>query len=139
MTNNLALAGDMPAILALEKILYAGIQVEMSVKHHHIEGVYCRELFIPAGTILTGKIHNKESISILAQGTIAITNGTDSRVINAPHVMVDKPGIKRLGHSITDCVFINVLRTDETEIDAIEKELVSDTFEQYEQQRIGQL
>jgi len=136
MTSELAKSGNMPTILALQEIMAGMEQVEMPVTHHQIEGVYMRELFIPAGTLLIGKIHNKENFSILASGTIRITNGTDSKIISAPHIMKDKPGIKRMGYAETDVVFINVLRTDLTDIDEIEKKLVSDTFEQYEQQRL---
>jgi len=137
MSSELANQGAMPAILALQDLMMGMEQVDMPVKHHQIKGVYCRELFIPAGTLLTGKIHNKENISILVQGTIRITNGTDFMIISAPHVMIDKPGIKRMGYAETDVVFINVLSTELTDIDEIEKELVSDTFEEYEMKRLG--
>jgi hypothetical protein len=132
--SNLALQGNMPEILALEKVLLTLEQVDCPVTHYHIEGVYVRSMFIPAGTVLTGAIHNKENISILAQGSIRVTNGTESVLISAPHIMVDKPGIKRLGVSETDVTFINVLRTDLTDIDELEKELVSQSFEEYDQQ-----
>lgn len=132
--SNLALQGNMPEILALEKVLLTLEQVDCPVTHYHIEGVYVRSMFIPAGTVITGAIHNKENISILAQGSIRVTNGTESVLITAPHIMVDKPGIKRLGVSETDVTFINVLRTDLTDIDELEKELVSQSFEEYDQQ-----
>jgi len=136
MNSELAKAGNMPQILEMEAFMRELPQVEMPVKHHFIDGVYMRELFIPAGTLLTGKIHNKENFSILASGTLRITNGTDSMIISAPHVMSDKPGIKRMGYAETDVVFINVIKTDLTDIDEIEKELVSETFEQYEQKQM---
>lgn len=130
--SSLALAGNMPEILALEKVLLTLEQVECPVSHYHIEGVYVRSMFIPAGTVLTGAIHNKENVSILAQGTIRVTNGTESKVITAPYIMVDQPGIKRLGVAETDVTFINVWRTDLTDIESLEKELRSESFEEYE-------
>jgi quercetin dioxygenase-like cupin family protein len=132
--SNLALQGNMPEILHIEQELLKLPQVECPVTHYHIDGVYARSMFIPAGTILTGKIHNFENIAILAKGTLRITNGTESYIITEGHVLVDEPGIKRLGVAETDVVFITVHRTDNTELPAIEKELVSDTFEEYEQQ-----
>lgn len=134
MSSLLALQGNMPEILALEKIILTLEQVECPISHYQIEGVYCRSMFIPAGTVITGAIHNKENISILAQGTIRVTNGTDSKLISAPYIMVDQPGIKRLGVSETDVTFINVIRTDLTDIDELEKELVSQSFDDYDQQ-----
>jgi hypothetical protein len=128
----LALAGNMPEILALEKVLLTLEQVECPVSHYHIDGVYVRSMFIPAGTVLTGAIHNKENVSILAQGIIRVTNGTESKVISAPYIMVDQAGIKRLGVAETDVTFINVWRTDLTDIESLEKELRSESFEEYE-------
>ena len=132
--SNLAELGTMPDILRIEKEILAMPQVTLPVEHYQVDGVYVRSMFIPAGTILTGKIHNFESIAILAKGRIRITNGTESYIISEGHIMVDKPGVKRLGYAETDVVFITVHRTDNTEIEAIEKELVSATFEEYEQQ-----
>lgn len=132
--SNLAELGTMPEILRIEQELLQMPQVELPIEHYQIDGVYARSMFIPAGTILTGKIHNFESIAILAKGRIRITNGTDSYIISEGHIMVDKPGVKRLGYAETDVIFITVHRTDNIEIEAIEKELVSATFEEYEQQ-----
>jgi len=132
--SNLAELGTMPEILRIEQELLQMPQVELPIEHYQIDGVYARSMFIPAGTILTGKIHNFESIAILAKGRIRITNGTESYIISEGHIMVDKPGVKRLGYAETDVIFITVHRTDNIEIEAIEKELVSATFEEYEQQ-----
>ena len=134
--SNLALLGTMPEILQIEQEILKLPQVECPVTHYQIEGVYVRSMFIHAGTMLTGKIHNKENIAILAQGTIRITNGSESYVLTAPHILVDRPGVKRLGYAETDVTFITVHRTDNVEIEALEKELVSKTFEEYEQQRL---
>jgi len=139
--SELATFGNMPKILELEALMKAMPQVESPAQHYHLSGVYCRSLFIPKGCLLTGKIHNHESIGILAQGTLRITNGDISTVVTAPYITVDKPGIKRLGYAETDCTFITVHRTDLDSIDAIEEALVSDSFEEYElktQQLIGE-
>jgi quercetin dioxygenase-like cupin family protein len=132
--SNLATLGNIPEILQIEAQILQMPQVELPIEHYQIKGVYARSMFIPAGTLLTGKIHNFESIAILAKGTIRITNGTESYVISEGHIMVDQPGVKRLGYAETDVIFITVHRTDNTEIEAIEDELVSTTFEEYEQQ-----
>jgi hypothetical protein len=139
--SDLATLGTMPKILELETLMRTMPQVDSPAEHYHLSGVYCRSLFIPKGCLLTGKIHNHESIGILAQGTLRITNGETSTVVTAPYITVDKPGIKRLGYAETDCTFITVHRTDLDSIDAIEEALVSDSFEEYElktQQLIGE-
>jgi hypothetical protein len=139
--SDLATLGNMPKILELEALMRTMPQVESPAQHYHLSGVYCRSLFIPKGCLLTGKIHNHESIGILAQGTLRITNGETSVVVTAPYITVDKPGVKRLGYAETDCTFITVHRTDLDSVEAIEDALVSDTFEEYgqkTQQLIGE-
>lgn len=140
--NNLAEQGNTPAILALEQAMLTSfdqeaLKAQTDTQHYQIKGVYARTMFVPAGMLVTGKIHNFESIGILAQGTMRITNGETSALVSAPYIAVDKPGIKRLGYAETDCTFISVHRTDAEEITDIEDELVSDTFEEYEIKRLG--
>jgi hypothetical protein len=140
--NTIAELGNTPAILAIEQAMLASFDQEAlkartDTQHYKIKGVYARTMFVPAGMLVTGKIHNFESIGILAQGTMRITNGETSVLVSAPYIAVDKPGIKRLGYAETDCTFISVHRTDAEEITDIEDELVSDTFEEFETKRLG--
>lgn len=106
---------------------------EFDVAHYQIKGVYVRSLFIPKDMVLTGAIHNSEHISILAQGTIRVFDGEEYKEITAPHIAVEKAGIKRLGYALTDCTFINVIRTDLIDIADIEHEAVSKTVEEFNQ------
>jgi hypothetical protein len=140
--SDLATQGNTPFILAIEAAMkanfdQAALKELTDTQHYRIPGVYARTMFVPAGMAITGKIHNFESIGILAQGTMRITNGETSVIVSAPHISVDKPGIKRFGYAETDCTFISVHRTDAETIDAIEDELVSDTFEEFEIKRLG--
>lgn len=124
----------MPDILNIEQHIASMEQDTLhTVEHYQIDGVYVRALKMKAGTVLTGKIHKKEHISILAHGEIAVADANDVKRIKAPYIMIDKPGIKRLGYCLSDVTFINVLRTDKTEIPDIEQEAVCDTFEEYDQ------
>jgi len=125
-----------PQIEAYEKAALAYPQTESEALHYQIAGVYARVVFIPAGQIATGKIHNHESIGILAQGTMRVSNGGVSKLITAPYIAIEQPGIKRIAITETDCTFITVHRTDKTSISDIEHELVCDTLDDYEQKRI---
>ena len=140
--SDLATQGNMPEILALESWIKANVDQEAllettELNHYRIPGVYARELKLKAGTILTGKIHNFESMGILSQGRMRILTSEGAKVVEAPYVTVDKPGIKRLGVCETDCTFVSIHRTDAETIEDIEDELVSDTFEQFELKRLG--
>ena len=129
--NNLSVAEGTRVIEDIERVLKTLPQEHTQAEHYQLDGVYVRSLFIPKGYLLTGKIHNHESIGILAQGTLRISNGTECKIVSAPYITVDQPGIKRLGYAETDCTFITVHRTDKKEIEDIEDELVSDSIEEY--------
>lgn len=105
---------------------------EMPVEHYQIEGVYCRSLFIPAGMCAVGKVHNHEHIAILAQGTMRLFD----EEFTAPYICITPAGTKRAVYAVTDCTFINVIRTDLTEITEIEAEAVSSTFEEFETRKL---
>ncbi|MNW18204.1 hypothetical protein D3C71_2176720 [compost metagenome] len=48
----------------------------------------------------------------------------------AGHVAVSKPGIQKVGYAHQDTVFINVFRTDETDIEKIEAEVATTEYQE---------
>ena len=74
-----------------ERILEDGRSIELEVIHHFAPGMYARELRIPAGVLLTGKIHKTEHLNILAKGRIEISNMGESRQLTAPYTFVSPP------------------------------------------------
>lgn len=108
--------------------LPAGEQREFEVQHTLIDGVYTRTLFIPKDSMLVGKIHLKECVNIVAKGDISVLTETGMGRFQAGHVAVSKPGIQKVGYAHEDTVFINVFRTDETDIDKIEAEIATTEY-----------
>ena len=136
--SDLALYGNMPEILRIQNELRQMPQVHLPVTHHMIDGVYVRCMHIPAGTMLTGKIHKSENIAILAQGRLRVADANKAVVMEGVRIIIDNPGVKRLGYAETDVVFITVHKVEGTTIEQIEKELVADSFEEYEQHLLTQ-
>ena len=56
----------------LEAALQSYEPVHCPVKHRFTEGMYIREIFMPAGTLLTSKIHNTEHPYTISLGTAAV-------------------------------------------------------------------
>lgn len=98
---------------------------DLSETHHFAHGIYGRELFIPAGTVLTGKIHRDSTLNILLQGRIRVTSEDGTvREMNAPSVFVSPPGCKKVGFAITDTRWLNVHPTKLTDLAAIEAKFI---------------
>lgn len=117
----------------LDAAVLAQEQVDMPVKHHFSHGVYARELFIPKGTVLTGRIHKRSQINILAKGEISVLTEHGIERLKAPATIVSPPGTKRAGYAHEDTIWITVCGVDgkEQAPDALEQELTTRTFAEY--------
>ena len=131
--SKLASIGNMPEILRITEVLKTCPQVDLPLQHFYLPGVCVRSMFMPAGTLLAGKIHKHAHIAILAQGTLRLADDEHAFVISAPYIAYGKAGIKRLGYAETDCTFMNVLSTDITDPDELEAAMTCETFEELDQ------
>ena len=104
-------------------------QIDFPVEHELLDGMYLRKLFIPKGSILVGKIHKKSCMNIVASGDISVMTETGTKRIKAGYTLCSLAGIQKVGYAHEDTVFINVFRTDETEIDKIEAEIACESYE----------
>lgn len=107
-------------------IVASGNTIDLTANtfHHFADGVYGRELRIPAGVAVVGKMHRHSTLNVLAAGELAVTTPDGPRVLKAPAVFVSPAGAKKLGIAITDCVFLNVHASRETDLARLEAELI---------------
>lgn len=106
-------------------------QLELPVKHHFSQGVYARELFIPKGTLLTGKIHKFAQLNIMSQGEMSVLTEDGVKRVKAPFTIVSPPGTKRIAYAHEDTVWTTIHGTDETDLDKIEQTFIADTEADY--------
>jgi len=75
----------------------------MPLVHKFCDGMYVREIFIPSGMLLTGKIHKHEHPNFLLQGTVTmITEDGGTKQLSAPQSLVSPAGCKRAIYTHTD-------------------------------------
>lgn len=97
---------------------------DLKVVHHFAPGVYARELTIPAGVMLTGKIHKTEHLNVVSAGDITVWTEDGMKRVQAPYTFVSKPGTKRIGLAHSDTVWTTIHVTHETDLDRIEAEVI---------------
>jgi hypothetical protein len=104
--------GAQEAIDATEAYMLAVVEqgfavaVEMPVAHTRTPGLYVRTISMPAGTVLTSKIHRTEHPFVVHAGTAEVfIDGVGAQVISAPYVGVTKPGTRRVLRILEDCVW----------------------------------
>lgn len=106
--------------------------VNMPVTNYFAPGLYARELFIPKGTVLTGKIHKYANLSIMSAGALQLFMEDGSTpVVCAPFTYVAEAGTRRAALALEDTVWTVVHATDETDVAEIEKQVVCQTPAEY--------
>lgn len=123
---------DRASILRLEQAMLAMTNADTSdgdVHHHFSDGLYARELRIPADTVLIGHIHLQGQINFLMKGTIRVTTDEGVKTLTAPQIVVTGPGTKRAGYAVTDVVWVTVSATNEKDPEEIRKQIIATSFD----------
>lgn len=107
------------------------IDAEKLTKHWFAPGIYARELLIPAGTCLTGKIHKGAHLNIISQGRISVLTEHGIKTLEAPCTLVSDAGIKRVGFAHTDTVWTCIHANPDncTDMEVLESRYISPSFE----------
>ena len=74
--------------------------------------MYGRELAMPAGAIIVGKIHKYPVFNVLLKGKLAVVSEDGQKVLEAPATYMSEAGVRRVGYVLEDCVWLNVVLTD---------------------------
>ncbi len=128
-------------VIAFEKMITAHpghlTAKDFTVRHHFASGVYMRELHIPAGMIVVGKIHKYPCLTMLAKGKMKLLVNGKIVIVTAPHIGQSPAGIKRVGEALDDSIFITAHSTDKTDPDEIERDFSCATEQEYQSFLLG--
>jgi len=104
------------------------------VKHSFADGIYVREIFIPAGTELTGKIHKHEHPNFLMKGKVKVATEDGIEILEAPMSMISKAGTKRALLALTDLIWVtcHLNPSNTTDLKELEAIVIADSYEEYD-------
>ncbi len=105
---------------------------ELTLRHTFAPGLYAREMTIPAGIMLTGKIHKTTHINIISAGDITVWTEQGMKRIQAPYTFVSYPGTKRIGLTHAETVWTTLHVTEETDLVRLEADLTEPEGEMLE-------
>jgi hypothetical protein len=113
-------------VKALQNELSKLPQYEPLTKHTFHGGMYCREVWRPAGVLVVGKVHKKEHFYMIVYGTVAITTDDGVKSVTGPCLLSSMPGTKRAVYAETDTLCMTFHRTDSTTVEEAEAEMVEE-------------
>jgi len=125
----------------LEKIMFESpARIEIPRRDYFAAGLYAREILIPKGTVLTGKIHCYEHLNFIAFGDISVLTENGIERIVGPATIISQPGTKRVGYAHEDTLWttVHAAKWSDRDGDQMEKALVVETHEQYKQFLLAQ-
>jgi len=104
--------------------------VECPVRHHFTPGMYSREMFIPKGTCIIGKIHRHAHLNTVMSGVIQVTSEFGSGVVHAPCVFTSEPGTQRVLTALEDTVWITHHQnpSNTRDLNIIEQEVIAESY-----------
>lgn len=122
---------DIRSLIAqMENQVGSGEQIEVPLEHHFSKGVYAREMRLPAGSLIVGKIHKHQNLNILSQGEVSVFSVDGVMRVKAPFTLVASPGAKRVILAHTDVVWTTIHGTHETDLEKIENEFIAKTYDE---------
>lgn len=125
--------GRREAIMRMQDaIVYGGLDVGPAacpVQHHFAPGAYGREMTLPAGLVVVGKIHKHAHINVISKGRVQVFTEQDGVLeLAAPCTFVSSPCTKRVVHVLEETVWTTVHVTDKTDLAEIEREVIATDF-----------
>ena len=105
------------------------MQEACPVTHHLENGLYTREVFMPAGMLVVSFIHKQNHPSFFMEGdmSLLLDDGTVKRV-KAPMVVHTEVGTQRVAYIHEDVTWTCVYRTDAETVEEAEKEVYTMDF-----------
>lgn len=101
-------------------------QYEPPTQHIFHGGMYCRQVWRPAGCVIVGKVHKKEHFYMVVSGTVIVTTDDGVQTLTAPALLCSKPGAKRAVYAETDAICMTIHRVDSSTVEDVESEVVED-------------
>lgn len=116
------------AIDALEEALLDRFnKIDCPLVHTFMPGLYMREIFMPAGSKVTSKIHKHRHPFFVLKGKAEVwRDGTGWELIEAPYAGVTEPGTRRVLNILEDCNWITVHSNPENtdDLEEIEERII---------------
>ncbi len=119
------------SIFELENEILELPQIPLEPTHYFADGLYARELWMPKGSVVTGKIHIKEHLCIISFGDVTVASDEGTTRLVGPCTFVGKPGSKRALYMHEDTLWTAIHSTDKKTVEECEETLVTNDYQEF--------
>lgn len=101
--------------------------VKCKENHYFGPSLYIKEVTMPAGSVIVGKVHKVEHMCVMLTGRmVLVTEDGEKKELVAPATFVGKPG-RKVAYILEDVVFQNIYATDEKDVEKLENMFVDNS------------
>jgi hypothetical protein len=94
---------------------------------------YAREMFIPKGTLIIGKIHRHQHLNIISKGKVVVYTEFGEKHMEGPITFVSEIGLKRSVYAVEDTLWTTIHLTQfvgEEHLGKIEEEVIAPDYQE---------
>ena len=99
-------------------------ETDLGIVHHFSDGLYAKEMRIPAGYVAGQHAHEYAHLSVLAQGRVQVQVDGEIKEFRAPACINIEAEQIHLIEALEDCVWFCIHATDETDPDKVDEVLI---------------
>ena len=118
---------------------FVGDTANCPLRHTFSDGIYVREIFLPKGVTVVGKIHKHDHPNFLRVGQVIVATENGLETITAPCSMISPAGTKRVVHALQDCIWVTVHTnpTNTKDLVKIEDHVIAKSYDEYDKFKKG--
>lgn len=93
---------------------------------------YAREMLIPKGTLIIGKIHRHQHLNFISKGKVTVVTEFGTKQLEAPCTFVSEVGLKRAVYAEEDTLWTTVHLTEhgcKDDLGKIEEEVIAPSYD----------
>jgi mannose-6-phosphate isomerase-like protein (cupin superfamily) len=94
-------------------------QVEIETIHHEADGLYTKEIRLPAGVAFGKHMHNYSHQSFLGKGKVKLIRDDREDIIEAPACILVEAGVWHTVEALTDVVWFCTHNTDRADVEEL--------------------
>lgn len=87
-------------------------QIHIEPRHFFADGLYAREVTLPAGSTAVGHTHGQEHVCIISKGRVQVVTEEGTKEISAPATMIVPAGRKNCVHALEETVWTTIHASD---------------------------
>jgi hypothetical protein len=100
------------------------------LREYFLDGMYFRELFIPAGVAIVSKLWNRERMWVIAKGEVTFTSELGTQRVEGPITLQAPFGSKVALYAHQDTTWLAIARTNAACSEEVEDDLVAKDYDE---------